>query len=64
MRTNIEIDDTLMEAAMKAAGSATKKAAVEEGLRLIVRLGEQRDLRKLRGSLQWEGSLEDMRRDA
>jgi Arc/MetJ family transcription regulator len=41
MRTNIDIDDDLMARAQKASGLATKKAAVEEGLRLLVRLKEQ-----------------------
>ena len=41
-----------------------KKAAVEEGLRLLVRTRTQeRKLRALRGKLRWEGSLDDMRRD-
>lgn len=64
MRTNIEIDDELMAEAQKAGGFKTKKAAVEEGLRLLVRTRTQgRRLRALRGKLHWEGSLDDMRRD-
>lgn len=43
MRTNIEIDDTLMAEAMARGGHPTKKAAVEEGLRLLVRLARQRE---------------------
>ncbi len=63
MRTNIDIDDALMAEALKASGCKTKKAAVEEGLRLLVRTRRQGRLRKLRGKLRWEGSLEEMRRD-
>ena len=63
MRTNIDIDDALMAEALEASGCRTKKAAVEEGLRLLVRTRRQGSLRKLRGELRWEGSLEEMRRD-
>jgi Arc/MetJ family transcription regulator len=61
MRTNIEIDDTLMRAALKATGTATKKAAVEAALSLAVELHRQGEaVRKLRG-LGWEGDLDEMR---
>ena len=63
MRTNIEIDDRLMAAALKAGGLETKKATVEEGLRLLVRTRAQERIRALRGKLHWEGSLDEMRRD-
>jgi Arc/MetJ family transcription regulator len=41
MRTNIEIDDELLSQAMTAAGLSTKRATVEEGLRLLVRVRKQ-----------------------
>ena len=63
MRTNIDIDDALMAEALEASGCKTKKAAVEEGLRLLVRTRRQGRLRELRGKLRWEGSLDEMRRD-
>ena len=56
MRTNIVIDDQLMEAAMKAGGFKTKKDAVEEGLRLLARRAAYQNLRALRGKLQWDES--------
>ena len=62
MRTNIEIDDELLSQAMKATGLSTKRATVEEGLRLLVRVrGQTRALADLRG-LGWEGDLDEMRR--
>ena len=64
MRTNIVIDDALMEQALKASGAKSKREVVEEGLKLVVRLNAQKDIRALRGKLRWEGSLDDMRRDA
>ena len=63
MRTTIDIDDALMAEALKASGCKTKKAAVEEGLRLLVRTQRQGRLRELRGKLRWEGSLDEIRRD-
>jgi Arc/MetJ family transcription regulator len=62
MRTNIEIDDDLMRDAMRIGGLKTKRAAVEEGLRLLIRLGRQGEVRSLFGQLRWEGDLEDSRR--
>ena len=63
MRTNIEINDNLMAEALKAGGFKTKRAAVEEGLRLLVRTQAQGRVRWLRGKLRWEGSLDEIRRD-
>ena len=63
MRTNIDIDDALMAEVMEAGGFKTKKAAVEESLRLLARTLSQGRLRALHGKLDWEGSLDDMRRD-
>jgi Arc/MetJ family transcription regulator len=57
MRTNIEIDDTLIKQAMKATGSSTKKGAVDAALRLAVRLKKQGEIRRLFGKVQWEGDL-------
>lgn len=61
MRTNIVIDDQLMAEALKATGLNTKKEAVEEGLKLLVRRNRQQEIRKLRGKLKWEGNLHEMR---
>jgi len=62
MRTNIEIDDQLLSRAMAATGLATKKATVEEGLRMLVRVRRQtRAVAALKG-LGWEGDLGKMRR--
>lgn len=63
MRTNVVIDDRLMERAMRASGSRTKRAAVESGLRLLVQVKSQEKLRALKGRIAWEGNLEEMRRD-
>ncbi|KZC43259.1 transcription regulator of the Arc/MetJ class [Rhodanobacter sp. FW510-R12] len=64
MRTNIVIDDALMRDAMKAAGLKTKREAVELGLRTLVRLKRQQQIKSLRGKVQWQGNLEKLRTDA
>jgi Arc/MetJ family transcription regulator len=61
MRTNIEIDDELMKQAMKASGAATKRAVVEDALRLLVQRRAQQGVSKLFGKVQWEGDLDWMR---
>lgn len=62
MRTNIVIDDKLMDAALKITGLTTKKDTVEFALRTVIRLKKQERIRKLKGKLSWEGDLADMRR--
>jgi Arc/MetJ family transcription regulator len=62
MRTNIEIDDELMDEAMKASGAKTKRAAVEQALRMFVRIKGQGAIRELFGKVKWEGDLDAMRR--
>ena len=63
MRTNIVIDDELMKEVLKLTGLKTKREAVEQGLKTLVRLKRQEQIRKFRGKLQWEGDLDRMRRD-
>ena len=54
MRTNIVIDDALLESAMKAGPFSTKKEAVEAGLRLLARQAAYREILALRGKLRWD----------
>jgi Arc/MetJ family transcription regulator len=62
MRTNIDIDDGLMRQAMRTTGARTKRAAVEEELRLLIRTRGQRSIRRLRGKVAWDGDLDASRR--
>jgi Arc/MetJ family transcription regulator len=63
MRTNIVIDDKLMKETLRLTGLKTKREAVELGLRTLVRLRKQEDIRRFRGKLHWEGDLDAMRTD-
>lgn len=64
MRTNIEIDDELMDKVLKEGSFKTKKEAVSEGLKLLADRLNQRKIRGYRGKLSWVGDLEEMRLDA
>ena len=63
MRTNIVIDDKLMKDTLRVTGLRTKREAVELGLRTLLRLRKQQEIRKYRGKLSWEGDLDAMRTD-
>lgn len=63
MRTTIEIDDRLMKDALRATGARTKREVVELGLRTLLRLRQQEEIRRHRGKLDWQGDLEAMRAD-
>lgn len=63
MRTNIVIDDDLMNEAMALSKIKTKKTVVETGLKLLVQIKKQEQLKSLRGKLKWDGDLEAMRLD-
>jgi Arc/MetJ family transcription regulator len=64
MRTNIVIDDKLMREALRATGLKTKREAVDLGLRTLLRLRKQSEIRRLRGKLKWQGDLNEMRSDS
>ena len=63
MRTNIVIDDKLMKDTLRATGLKTKREVVELGLRTLLRLRQQEEIRRFRGKLAWEGDLDAMRMD-
>ncbi|MCB9249142.1 MAG: type II toxin-antitoxin system VapB family antitoxin [Ignavibacteriales bacterium] len=63
MRTNIVIDDKLMNLALASTGLKTKKEVVEEGLKALIKMKSQLKLKSLRGELKWEGDIEKMRTD-
>ena len=53
MRTNIEIEDELIQEALRVSGLKTKRAAVEAGLRALIRLNKRRKILDLAGKVQW-----------
>jgi Arc/MetJ family transcription regulator len=63
MRTNIDIDDNLLQKAMEFSQLKTKKAIVELALEEYINMMRRRDLLSLRGKVQWNGDLNQMRTD-
>ncbi len=63
MRTNVVINDNLMESALRSSGLKTKKAAIEAGLKLLVKFKRQEKVKNYRGKLKWVGNLDEMRTD-
>lgn len=63
MRTNIVIDDKLMNETLRLTGLKTKREAVELGLQTLLRLRQQEEIRGFRGKLDWQGDLKQMRSD-
>ena len=61
-RTNIVLDMKLVTAGLKATGLKTRRELVDFALRELLRHGEQRKILSLKGAVDWEGNLEDMRR--
>jgi len=61
MRTNIVLDENLIERAQKLTGIKTKREVVQEALRTLILLREQAEVRQFRGKLKWEGNLNEMR---
>ena len=61
MRTNIEISDELIDEALRISGLKTKRAVVEAGLRILIRLKRQEDILHLAGKVQWDGNLDESR---
>jgi Arc/MetJ family transcription regulator len=63
MRTTIVIDDKLLADALRATGLSTKREVVELGLKSLLRLRQQAEIKKLRGKITWEGDIDAMRRN-
>jgi Arc/MetJ family transcription regulator len=61
MRTNVVLDDDLIERARQLTGIKTKREVIQEALRTLIQLREQGQLRELRGKLKWEGDLDSLR---
>jgi Arc/MetJ family transcription regulator len=63
MRTTVVIDDKLMNDVLRATRLKTKREVVELGLRTVLALRKQAEIRRFRGKLNWRGSLDAARTD-
>jgi len=64
MRTNVVIDDTLMQQAMRLTGARTKKEVIHQALKLLVESKAKEGLLHLAGQVSWEGDLDALRENA
>ncbi|MGH8164645.1 MAG: type II toxin-antitoxin system VapB family antitoxin [Rhodanobacteraceae bacterium] len=62
MRTNIDLDDTLIAEAMAITGLPTKKATVEEALRRLIGNDRKKNAIEAMRGMGWEGDLDSLRR--
>jgi Arc/MetJ family transcription regulator len=62
MRTNIEIDDKVLQEAQHLIGARTKREAVDVALRELVARHRRIGILDLRGRVRWEGDLDASRR--
>ena len=60
-RTNIELDVDLVNKAMQITHLTTIKDVVHYSLSEVIRLNKRKELLKLRGKVDWEGDLNEMR---
>ena len=63
MRTQLTINDELMSSVLQVTGLKSKREAVEQGLKLLLALKQQEQIKQFKGQLHWEGDLEQMRVD-
>ena len=61
VRTNIVLDSKLIEAGLKATGLKTRRELVDFALRELLRHKQQQKLLSLKGTVDWNGDLEEMR---
>jgi Arc/MetJ family transcription regulator len=62
-RTNLVLDEDILEEATRLSGAKTYSAAVMRALEDFVRRAKARQILELRGSGLWEGDLGAMRQD-
>ena len=61
MRTNIDIDQELLRQASEIAGTRTKRATVEYALQELIRRKRRQAILAMRGTVEWQGDLEETR---
>ena len=62
-RTNVVLDDNLVESCIKATGIKTRKALIDHALRELLRHEKQTKILDLKGNVNWEGNLDEWRQD-
>jgi len=60
-RTNIVLDEKLIEKGLKVTGIKTRRELVDHALLELLRRESQKKILQLRGKVHWEGNLDEMR---
>ena len=61
-RTNVVLDDELIERCQKATGIKTRRALIDHALLELLRREDQKRILELKGTVQWEGDLKAWRK--
>ena len=61
-RTNVVLDEKLVKECLKATGIKTQKALIDHALRELLRHEKQTKILELKGSINWQGNLDEWRR--
>ncbi len=61
-RTNIELDEKLVDEALKLTRMKTKKEVVNYALKELVSKMKRKGLLEIEGKVQWRGDLDEMRK--
>ena len=61
-RTNIVLDDNLVEKCQKVTGIKTKKSLIDFALKEVLRQANQKKLLELKGNVDWQGNLDEWRK--
>ncbi len=60
-RTNVVLDDNLVEKCQKETGIPTVRALIDHALNELLRHKRQKKVLELKGTVCWEGDLEKSR---
>ncbi len=61
-RTNIDLEDKLVKEGMRVFKCKTKKELVHLALQELLKREKRKEILQLRGKIQWEGNLEELRK--
>ena len=60
-RTNVVLDEELVEKCLKTTGIKTRRALIDHALKELLRRERQKRILKLKGKVEWEGDLDSLR---
>lgn len=61
-RTNVVLDEVLVEECRQVTGIPTQRSLIDHALRELLRHGRQKKVLELKGRIAWQGDLQAWRR--